>query len=275
MNEQLISKPYRFWNYRVMPKYSGKRGFTKVKKFLKDFSTFSLEKIDEKGETPISNFEWDNLVILDGCRLDTFERVVGDCDSRISLGSHTKEYVKRNFSEGDWEDIVYITGSPQLSPSKFREYTGRELDKTFYEVFKTYETDWDDDFGSVRPQPIARDAVTAEKLFPNRRKIIHFMQPHFPFLENEELNNTNKDIKEKSPWHRIMKGNLEPEAPISAYRENLEEIIPFIEELDSKLEGKTVVTSDHGNFLGENGLYGHSPGIKCRVLRQVPLYEMD
>jgi hypothetical protein len=36
-----------------------------------------------------------------------------------------------------------------------------------------------------------------------------------------------------------------------AYRESLEEVLPYVDSLCETLKGKTVVTSDHGNLLGE------------------------
>lgn len=35
------------------------------------------------------------------------------------------------------------------------------------------------------------------------------------------------------------------------------------------VQGKTVLTSDHGNLVGENNLYGHPAESKAKVLREV------
>lgn len=46
-------------------------------------------------------------------------------------------------------------------------------------------TDWDEKSGVVRPEPLIRDAKNARKLFPDKKIIVHFMQPHVPFLTSD------------------------------------------------------------------------------------------
>jgi len=42
------------------------------------------------------------------------------------------------------------------------------------------------------------------------------------------------------------------------------------------MKGKTIITSDHGEFLGEHGYYGHEARkSEDPVLRVVPWLEMD
>jgi hypothetical protein len=61
-----------------------------------------------------------------------------------------------------------------------------------------------------------------------------------------------------------------------AYRENLRMVLPYIEDLLEELEGKTVVTADHGNMIGERGTpipireYGHPRWIYADELVTVP-----
>lgn len=57
---------------------------------------------------------------------------------------------------------------------------------------------------------------------------------------------------------------------MKAYEKNLEQVLEHVEELSNILEGKTVVTADHGDLLGENGLYGHPGNSNLKVLRKVP-----
>ena len=61
-----------------------------------------------------------------------------------------------------------------------------------------------------------------------------------------------------------------------AYRENLELVLPHVERLLDTIPGKTVVTSDHGNMIGESSFpvpvreYGHPDGIYTPELVTVP-----
>jgi hypothetical protein len=59
-----------------------------------------------------------------------------------------------------------------------------------------------------------------------------------------------------------------------AYSNNLRIALECIAELVEELSGDIIVTSDHGECLGENGNYSHGPGIKVRELLEVPWFRM-
>lgn len=59
-----------------------------------------------------------------------------------------------------------------------------------------------------------------------------------------------------------------------AYRDNLLLVLEEVEELVGKLSGTVVVTSDHGEMLGENNYYGHSYMPPHPVLNEVPWLEI-
>lgn len=251
------------------------RGAWRVKKTLSDLAQRGLPQVDEE---PRKVFEedWDNLFILDACRHDLYEEVEGETDSRISIGSRTPEYISETFSEGDFSDVVYITGNPYFSERKFQELTGRSPDDVFHTVFHTYMEYWDDDKGTILPEPLIDDAKTARKLFPDKRIVVHFMQPHIPFVKSSiggkdmdvEL---DFDINRYSLWQKAEKGLYDRKDVWDAYRNNLGNFIDEIKSAGRGLDGKTAITSDHGNFVGENGLYGHQfPHSTAEVMRKVP-----
>lgn len=233
-----------------------------------------LEKIDEDPHS-VFDREWDNLIILDGCRHDLYEEVRGDTDYRFSLGSSSPDFIENNFSEGNFSDVVYVTGNPFFSEKKFSNFTGRNPDQVFHEVFHTYDTDWNQEKGTVLPGPLLRDAKTARKLFPDKRIVVHLMQPHYPFVGGETVS-TGMDFRNslngESVWDLASRGEGPGDEQIwKEYRENLEFVLDkVIESLDDVFEGKTVLTSDHGNLVGEKGLYGHSFDLPAVQLRKVP-----
>ena len=55
-----------------------------------------------------------------------------------------------------------------------------------------------------------------------------------------------------------------------AYKENLEIVLAELKELLTFLKGKIVITSDHGELLGENKEYSHYPGSSNPLLQQIP-----
>lgn len=268
----MIQKIYRSYVKAYYKWLKGKRGFWRLKRELTRF--VMRDRIEDFDRDPVTELEWDNLIILDAARHDLYEEVNGETDSRITLGSQSTEYIEKTFSEGDFPDIVYITANPFFNEKKFKEITGRKPEDVFHEVFHTYMEDWNEEENTVMPESLVRDAKTAEKLFPDKRKIIHFMQPHYPFIESDLSNKgLNPDIEAErglSLWQKAELGEYDKDELWNAYRQNLEYVMPYAKELADALQGKTVITADHGNLVGEKGMYGHPRGLKVKELRKVP-----
>lgn len=251
------------------------RGSWRLKKLLERLAA-KEHLINEDGKSIFDmDCDWENLIILDAARHDLYEQVNGPTDYRITKASQTTEFLERTFSQGNYDDIIYITSNPFFEEEKFEEFTGRKPSEVFHSVFRTYRHSWDDQENTVMPESVRKDALTSNKLFPNKKKIIHFMQPHYPFIgfnfTKEGLNqDLDRDRKELSLWQRAAMGQYDRESVWEAYRENLEIVMPHVQDLVEKLEGKTVITSDHGNMVGENGVWGHSRGLRTEQLRKVP-----
>jgi len=234
--------------------------------------------------------DWDNLVILDACRYDMFEQVntlPGRLESRISKGSSTTEFLKKNFEGERFDDTVYVTANPQVDV---------HLDDTFHAVESVWKDRWDDAKKSVPPRAIAEATRRAQETYPNKRLISHWIQPHYPFLgeTGQSLSERQAGIElskrmavgetPKSDhdhvWDMLKKGTVAEETVRKAYWENLTETLPYVEDLVSELTGKTVITSDHGNLLGERPspcpvpfrLYGHPEGVHTENLVKVPWF---
>lgn len=225
--------------------------------------------------------DWDNLILLDACRYDMFEdqfSFQGDLSGKYSRGSSTVEFLHGNFAGRDLRDTVYVTANPQL-------YRHRdEIDTRLHDVINIWQEDgWDSDVNTVLPETTTEYARKAAKQYPDKRLIIHYLQPHYPFITSEtefdKKHLENPDTEEVF-WYQIMEGKLDVprEAIWKAYRENLEVTIPFVESLLTELEGKTVVTSDHGNMVGERAypipirIWGHPKGTYTEQLVKVPWF---
>jgi hypothetical protein len=121
--------------------------------------------------------EWDALILLDGCRYDQFEALnvlPGELESRISLGSTTKEFLRENFAGETHWDTVYVTASPM--------YRTVEMDDAFHDVVDVWQTDWDEERQTVTPDAVMSAALKAREAYPDKRLFVHFMQPHYPFI---------------------------------------------------------------------------------------------
>lgn len=222
--------------------------------------------------------DWDTLLILDACRYDMFAQVhdlPGRLERRQSRGSHTREFLRGNVAGRDLRDTVYVTASPQL-------YRWRDrLDPRFHAVVNVWRDDgWDDDHGTVLPETMADSIRRVAADYPHKRHIAHFLQPHYPFIRSGTQLNTGRlqDGDGADIWGELMYGDaaVERETLERAIRENLEAVLPTVASLLSDLAGRTVVTSDHGNMLGERAWpvptreWGHPPGVYTNELLTVP-----
>lgn len=230
---------------------------------------------------------WDNLVVLDACRYDVLAETGWHADrleSRRSRGSNTPEFLKENFVGRELLDTVYVTGNPQVDV---------HLDDECYDIVSVWESAWDEDLGTVPPGPVTEAAVDAHERYPNKRIVVHYMQPHYPFIGetgretigeqsgvelSRRLASGEDDADREGPtvWERLRAGELDRETVWDAYVENLELVLSDVEELLDAFDGRTVVTSDHGNMAGERvgplpfRLYGHPYGIYTPELIDMP-----
>lgn len=237
--------------------------------------------------------DWDNLIILDACRYDTFIEVTKKkADYRISRGSNTTEFLKENFLRKKYNDTVIVAANPNVYKIRGR----------FHKTIPVWKDGWNEEFQTVMPETMFEYAINANKQFPSKRLIIWFLQPHHPFIGDPELCNygvtrikrmeeiffprayAREDGKSKlgviSPWVDADKGKIEIQKVWKAYSRNLEIVIPYAYKLAYMLSGKTVITSDHGNAFKSLTfppikIVGHPEGIYISELVKVPWLEIE
>lgn len=202
--------------------------------------------------------DWDILILLDACRYDYFEEVcefTGILESRISPAGSSNTFIKRSFAGRDLHDTVYVTANP---------YVTEVPDGTFHAVHDAPLQDgFDPDLGTVPPEEVTGAALDAANKYPNKRLIIHYMQPHMPPLgPTAELLDSEFGLKgmrmgREGPvdgtniYDIARKGLIERNTVRQCYRETLNIVLNEIEDLLPSICGKTVLSADHGEFLGE------------------------
>ena len=221
--------------------------------------------------------DWDNLLILDACRHDAFQRAVSEYDipgesgHRYSRGASTMEFLRANLTERDLSDTVYITATSML----YRLMVlNEEIDHNLHAVVDVWEDAIDVGEWGVRPERVAERTKEVSEEFPNKRLVVHFIQPHIPFIG--EFGSERFD--DELIWKKMRQGRLDAsdEELWRAYMENLELALPSVEDLLKTLPGRSVVTADHGQLIGEQAFpipfkeYGHPTGIYCDELVKVP-----
>ncbi len=221
------------------------------------------------------NEDWDNLIILDACRYDIFANIAdlpGKLEYRLSKAGATKEFIQSNFVGEKHYDTVYVTGNSWMLKL--------QAESSVHAVYDVVEHPEDGN----KPTRITECAKKVADKHPNKRLIVHYIRPHHPFI-GPLASDYFSGIDDQPPdlYNQIQSGeaNISDETLLNLYIDNLEFILPKVEELLGYLEGKTVITADHGELLGERvGLipiktYGHIPGFYAEELVKVPwhIYE--
>ncbi len=272
---------------------------------------------------------WDYLIILDACRYDYFEELwrkylpaQGNLSCRTSVGGCTVEWRDKSFCDS-YKDVVYVSANPYInSEQEIKGFLGTDY---FGHVVDVWKAGWDEARGTVRPETVTREALKAVRQYPGKRMIIHYLQPHAPYLafgsdclgfpkpdtQAQQILWTIKGRAESKKGQILFKkllphvkkakwlGNrpawmlaqllrLSPVTPLDAvrrkhgkkglrraYRENLQVVLEEAARLLTYLSGRIVITSDHGELLGERNCFSHDPESENPILRQVPWYQVE
>lgn len=249
--------------------------------------------------------DWDNLIILDACRYDVFEGINwldGDLDSVVSRGSHSRDFINANFKSRSLHDTVYVSGNVKAAD------LGNDV---FHKMVLTYSDTYSTDeyapfverYERYSPEVVYDLAVENYEEHDDKRFIAHFMQPHAPYLgeKAEQLREqfeaeyglrfkaweSREEYTEDANFTNHLLSAFEEgygtrEQLQEVYEENLELVLEFVEDLLDVLDGKTVITADHGELLGDPSnyyyygrQYAHIKNVYVPELRVVPWLEIE
>lgn len=229
--------------------------------------------------TNVYERDWEVLVVLDACRVDLMEEVadeypfLGHVDKIKSVGSMSEEWLAKTFSEeysSEVSETIYVTtnafSGEVLTPEKFRM------------VDELWRYCWDDELGTVPPSSVTDRAVSIAREHDPARLIVHYMQPHHPFIGSDLFGRFGIDQfgeqKEATVVDALRNSDISPEEFWIAYRDNLRYVLDETSVLLSNIDAdKVVITSDHGDALGEWGIYGHPAGCLHPAVTNVPWVE--
>ena len=203
--------------------------------------------------------DWDNLILLDAYRYDYFEkysRFEGNLSRVFSCGNNSPQFIEENFSGKELHDTVYITSNPHV----------KNISADVFYKIESLLDEWDSEVGTILPEDVTKSAIEASNKYPEKRLIIHYMQPHDPHLgetadeyrkrveTTTEVKTSNNDSVRwpKTRFPELYKnGQISKEELEQSYIETIYEVERSVERLLPELTGKTVISSDHGENLGE------------------------
>ena len=240
--------------------------------------------------TPIWAANADVVLVLDGLRYDTWSRVIDvelatKTEPRYSLGSASVEWINETFAdrfESSWSRAGYVTGNPHSAKDgghRWRDVSVYPLkDRGIAYLDEVWRDQWHiDEYETVRPEIMTERGLYAYKNADVDSLVVHYMQPHVPFRSLSETGgwkNTlafgESDADKKDDWFKLRDGEIPAKDFWCAYRDNLRWVLNEVERWQSIVDGKILVTSDHGNAAGEWGQWGHPPGSGNPALRKVP-----
>lgn len=233
-----------------------------------------------EGGIGVFDQDWDNLLFLDACRYDYFSNSVeeydldGSLESRTSKASCTNGWLKANFQSKDLTDVVYVTSGSNL----YQLTVNDQINPNLYKVVDVWRDDIDPKSNTVLPERMNERAIEAVEEYPNKRLVVRYMQPHTPFLGSTGARIESED--NNFTWDNKVDGRTEVDDQTirKAYQETLDRGLEAIETVVDDLPGKTVVTADHGQLLGDKvgpipiSDWGHPSNLYVNKLIEVPWY---
>jgi|Deesub1362B_J571_1020462.scaffolds.fasta_scaffold00005_168 hypothetical protein len=248
--------------------------------------------------------KWDIMVILDACRYDVFREIITDfMDGYLtpvySPGSYTLEWLRAVWEGKSWRDTIYFSATPKIWGNKLYniKFNPEEI---FLKVIDIWKDGWDDSIGTVPPHKVSmsvlalnsRLKIRGKQIGKDYKAIIHYMQPHFPYKPiiktirkiADIYNIAYRDLSVRKLvgfndfllmfLYECLENDHELRRNLqNLYIENLRWVLRSVSNLVNKLDGEIIITSDHGELLGEYGLYYH-PVIHLPHLRIVPWFRV-
>jgi hypothetical protein len=234
----------------------------------------------------IYNDDWDMLIVLDACRVDALRQMsshypwLSAVQSRVSVGSHTKEWVAKTFTKAYMREIrstTYVTANYNVFDVLMHDNIpeSRQIERIPF-VASSYNYVNIDDFhavdpvweyidhnagGGLPPHAVTERAVHIARNDRPERMIVHYVQPHGPYIAVEE------DIKK-----RIRNNTISRDELYNAYIENLRLVLDEVALLINNVDAENVViTADHGEALYDWGpIYGHNIASPQPQVKLVP-----
>ncbi len=226
--------------------------------------------------------DWDVLIVLDACRADTFAETCAVAEVVRAAGPCTPAWIRAAGPLLQERGAVYFSANPVVD----REVRKCGLDlpagrQAGIEMVPVWQSQWGRFTAHQIPSvhPLSVNGVVAAHVqmgrLEGRPLVVHYVQPHSPYIGAVPLAFARWGgagapaggefgeacHKLRRPGRAVKRGEITWEQLRAAYRANLELVWHAARLLASQLAPRRViVTSDHGELLGEDGKFGHECG---------------
>ena len=256
-------------------------------------------------EIDLVKYDWKYLAILDATRYDYFMDVIKEFQFKetpkpaITTSLSTPQFMK-NFENRDCSNIIYLN-----TVIKFDTWLPKH---NFFKVVHVWDLDWSEELGTIHPNSVNKRFLEEYLQNPEKRFILHYMQPHPPHISiggnpaDKKENHTGdftidfktKHFSQYTIWDIKKHLHIKPVIPleicyrkygkegvVKAYKDDLRIGLTHILEVMKEHLGKWVITADHGMTITEKdyGLCGNELGYKKipdinKIVEKVPWLEV-
>ncbi|MDZ7746000.1 MAG: hypothetical protein U5K28_05625 [Halobacteriales archaeon] len=158
-------------------------------------------------------------------------------------------------------ETAYVSASAYLD----------RIDSVFAHTEKVWPYGHNTTVGTVPPETMLNESLRTYRNTDADRYIFHFLQPHAPFVNCPGRYGHDGTIGgTQRVWKGLRHGEFDKESVWQDYRENLRIGLSAVETLVENVDGDVVITADHGNAIGESGLYGHPEYVPHPSIKRVP-----
>lgn len=222
--------------------------------------------------------DFDTIIILDACRYDYYSKF-RKAKKVFADATHTMASIKHMFPY-KYLDTAYVSGNPFINGRHvvFEDYDALDhfalVDDVWFHGWESVEG-----ISTVPPWNVFDAAIKYQKR--GYKTVIHFVQPHAPYIGKIKFNThdfvwsrnvtMSKRDRINNPVEEPREHKIDAKRLLEAYYYNLRLVLKYAVKC---VNGKTCITSDHGELLGESGLFYHgSPQqpLDHPKLREIPL----
>ena len=244
--------------------------------------------------TNVFERDWDLLIILDACRVDAMREVatefdfIESVDWIWSVGSSSHEWICKTFTT-DYMSVINETVLLSTNPNVPRVLKDEKYLPETYSIplmwndlnivtqndFKLlrqiHRHDHEEFFTPPPPQLVTDHAIQIGRSSTFDRMIVHYFQPHRPYISGPCREGRPLTDVEADPWSAIKSGKEMKSEVWELYLDNLRLVLNSVGRLRNNFDADNVIISaDHGELFGEWGAYGHPEGFLHPNLRRVP-----
>lgn len=242
--------------------------------------------------TNVYEREWDALVVLDACRVDALRAVAPEydfietVDSIRSVGSTSHEWIAQTFRR-KYQDEIQKTAYVTANAFAKRVIENRNLPAEralvdwnvvdpdeFLLLDQAWEHQPEHPYKHMLSEHLTDRAITVGRDVSPPKLIVHYLQPHVPYIAAAHEEGRELDEFESNPFDALRRNQIDRESVWKAYlqdlRMGLDSITLLLRNLDAE---RVVITSDHGEAFGEWGVYGHPAGFPHPAVKRVPWVE--